>query len=208
MYIPTPDELGSFNLAKVRSFIDYWSSFYSDNWEESHYFDQLNLGRDLTDENVRKLLSWKSRRFLAGRSDGKENPHVAKVLRNLDSLNRFRRGEITEGEMRAIVGTIYPEGFVWNVFLLHIAKPQVCPIVDRNVLQSWAAHTHGRNNLDWKVYAAYSNYFATIAEALGIPRTTDEVRELKRIDNALFEYGRFLESHLEKAEAAAASNHS
>ncbi len=207
MYVPKPEHLVNFDLANADQFVRFWSDFYEDDLEQSHYFDQLNERSGLTNENVRKLLKWKDRRFLAEPSSGKANPRVEKVLAHLTSLNRFRSGEISDEEMWSITAQIYPEGFVWNAFLLHIAQPHVCPIIDQNVLRSWSAHTHGVNNQNWGTYRAYCDYFAKVADAHGTARTPGNICKLKEIDNALFEFGRFLERNLPQARSATAKNH-
>lgn len=208
MYIPAPEQLVDFDLANANQFVRFWSSFYEDNWEQSHYFEQLNETADLTSENVRRLLNWKDRRFLAQRSSGEANPRVEKVITNLESLNRFRRGEISEQDLWALTGKIYPEGFVWNAFLLHIAQPHSHPIIDQNVLRSWSAHTKGVNNQGWGTYKGYCDYLAKIADTMGVARMPDKTRHLKQIDNAPFEFGRFLERYLPKAQSTtAAQNH-
>ena len=44
-------------------------------------------------------------------------------------------------------------------------------------------------------YAAYRDYFTEIARSLGITETIGNLRELKRIDNALFVFGQFLKAY-------------
>jgi hypothetical protein len=208
MYVPR--NVGDPGVANATEFVDFWISSYKDSRQETHYFSQL-IEDDLTEENVRKLLKWKDPHYLADRSDGQPNPRVTRVLSHLHSLNQFRRGEIDEEQMWKITADVFPNGFVWRAFLLHIARPDACPIVDRYVLRAWAEHTNGRNQQNWETYTAYRNYFARIAAALDVPQDFSQIRALKRIDNALLQFGGFLEAYLRDSSSvarSAAPNHS
>lgn len=206
MYVPALADLEKFDLSKASEFVEFWSRFYDyratvlGSEQEIDYFSELNVGDDLTAENVRRLLRWKdeqmlSERILSGPNQGQENPRVTRVLANLSAINKFRNDQSANGELLQTLVGIFPNGVVWGAFLLHIAKPHVYPIGDQNVFRAWSLHTGLKDKQDWKTYADYRDYFKKIATALGITETIGNVRELKRIDNALFVFGQFLKAY-------------
>ena len=199
-------DVEKFDLAKASEFVEFWSQFYNyrvtvfGSKQEIDYFSELNIGNDLTAENVRRLLRWKdemllSERILSGPNKGQENPRVTRVLANLNTINEFRKDQSTNSDLLQTLAGIFPNGVVWGAFLLHIAKPHVYPIADQNVFRAWSVHTRLEDNGSWETYAAYRDYFTEIARALGITETIGNLRGLKRIDNALFVFGQFLKAY-------------
>ena len=193
-------------MADASRFVEFWSQFYDDSItvfesdEKIDYLAELNLGKDLTDENVRRLLRWKdetylTQRILSGPNKGIDNPRVIRVLGHLGSINQFRNDKITEDDARSIVGQVFPNGPIWQAFLLHIAKPHEYPIADKNVFRACSLHTGVQIAENWGGYGSYRDYFGGIAATMGISRTIDSVPHLKRIDNALMVFGQFLRSY-------------
>jgi hypothetical protein len=204
--VPALTDVATFDLAKASEFVEFWSQFYDyrvtvfGSKQEIDYFSELNIGNDLTAENVRRLLRWKdwqrlSERILSGPNEGHENPRVMRVLANLGTINQFRKDQATNGESLQILADMFPNGAIWGAFLLHIAKPNVYPIGDQNVFRAWSLHKGLEAEQNWETYVAYRDYFREIATALGITETIGNVRELKRIDNALFVFGQFLKAY-------------
>jgi hypothetical protein len=92
MYVPALTDVEKFDLSNASEFVEFWSQFYSyrvtvfGSEQEIDYFSKLNIGNDLTAENVRRLLRWKdwqrlSERILSGPNKGQENPRVTKCWR-------------------------------------------------------------------------------------------------------------------------------
>jgi hypothetical protein len=203
MYAPTLTEIDRFDLANAKEFVEFWGRFYSDNVtvfrteQQIDYLSELNIGGDLTEENVRRLLRWKDKRMLtelilSGPNEGKPNKRVAKVLDNLSTLNRFRNDELNEETMRHATEEIFESGIVWRSFLLHIAKPHSHPIGDVNVFRACELHTGVRDEQTWETYEAYRAYFGKIAGVLGTAQTPENIGPLKFIDDALWTFGEFL----------------
>jgi hypothetical protein len=205
MYIPNLHDIAQFNVADAREFVDFWdfvSAVDHGNGQPEHagsrrkkkeeekekinYFMELNVGNDLTEENVHKLLEWKDPfHFTAARK--------ARVLANLSLINRFRNDQIAEDEMQRAAAQVFPNGAVWNFFLFHIAKPHIFPIADVNVFRVCALHGREiKEPYTWKTYETYCDYFGLIADTVGVARTIANIRKLKRIDNALVKFGQFL----------------
>jgi hypothetical protein len=158
---------------------------------------ELGIGKNLTEENLRRLLRWKDPHYLTHihSGTGEPNPKVVKALNQLDAINRFRNGESAEVDIRQIAAQVFPNGIVWQVFLLHVAKPHIYPIADENVFRVCSLHTGLGVTQDWETYAAYCKYFEQIADKLIVQRTIENIVQLKRIDNALVVFGQFLRSY-------------
>jgi hypothetical protein len=206
MYVPALTDVGKFDVAKASEFVEFWSRFYAyeatvfGTKQKVDYFSELNVGNDLTAENVRRLLRWKdermlSERTLSGPNKGKENPRVVKVVASLGAINEFRKDASSNSELLQTLVGIFPNGVVWGAFLLHIAKPDVYPIADQNVFRTCSLHTGLEDKQTWETYAAYCEYFTGIAKAVGVAQTVENLRQLKRIDDALFVFGQFLKDY-------------
>ncbi len=219
MYTISSPDVARFDLQNARPFVEFWDKCYGvddvkvlGSEERIDYFAELNIANDLTEENVRRLLRWKDPRHLthlvlSGPNEGKSNQKVEKVLACLGLINQFRHDQAPESGMRPAADQAFESGIVWKAFLLHIAKPHTYPIADQNVFRAWSLHTGLKDEKTWDTYAAYCNYFAQIAEAMGIDRTMklENIRELKRIDNALFVFGQLLGDYYEPATQARSS---
>ncbi|HKN71725.1 MAG TPA: hypothetical protein VJX30_11875 [Terriglobales bacterium] len=213
MYTPNLHDIAQFNVADARNFVDFWNFVsavdHGDDQTEPagprgkkkgkdkeriNYFKELNVGNDLTEKNVRRLLQWKEPRWTAPLKNGDANPKVVSVLKSLSLINQFRNDQITENEMRRTADQVFPTGGVWKFLLLHIAKPHIYPIADVNVFRVCTLHTglDAEEPYKWAAYEAYRHYFGQIAEAIGVAPTVEKIRELKRIDNALVKFGQFL----------------
>ena len=191
----------------ARQFVDFWSKYYSDQVkDETDYFPELNISNDLTKENVRKLLRWKDAyRFTdpirSGPNAGKSNPKVAKVLACRGDINHFRNSPSTENDIRHTAEEMFKSGIVMRAFVLHISKPHTYPIADQHVFRAWSLHTRKKEDQTWDTYEAYCNYFGQITEALRVTRTSENIRELKRIDTALLAFGQFLNTYYREEHA-------
>jgi hypothetical protein len=58
------------SLENIEDFVSCWSFFYKEtpsdrSGDPIHYLEELYLNENLTEENIRKLLRWKSPRHLA-----------------------------------------------------------------------------------------------------------------------------------------------
>jgi hypothetical protein len=199
MYILNSVDVAKFDVTKAASFVGFWSQFFEDESKDVdgtkiEYLKELNVGGDLTTENVRKLLRWKDPRLLThpNKVTGSDNPDVMKVLAKIDALNQFRNDRMTESDIRRIADDTFRDGIVWKAFLLHISKPHIYPIADVNVLTVWSLHTGLKDRGTWQTYDEYRDYFKQIAHQMAIPQTIENILRLKEIDNSLVVFGRFL----------------
>lgn len=218
MFILNVKQFEEFDLYKAKQFVDYWSNKYQNDsvkafnsTEVIDYVEELNLGSNLSEQNIKRLLRWKDPRrltekILSGPDEGKDNKKVLKVIENIDWFNKFRQGKIGEEEFKIKTKVIFPNGFVWQIFLFHIARPFEFPIADQNVFRAFSTQQHTMEPIDWGGYKDYIDYFFQIAKSSGIsvekPKEHESdlkeiVEKLKNVDNALFAFGQFLRSYKE-----------
>jgi len=213
MFVLYTNKFADSDLANAKEFVSFWSQshYYSsktkihESNEVISYIKELNLRNELTRENVARLLRWKDPRRLTETIPlNLPNPKVTSVLQKVDDINKFRRSEINETNFWNIAQGIFPKGFIWPVFLLHIARPYEYPIADRNVFRSFLILTNNEIPKDWEEYKNYKDFFFKIAKHAGfiIKRPTGNesnickiVDALKKVDNALFVFGKFLKAH-------------
>jgi hypothetical protein len=199
MYTLNALDVAKFDVTNAATFVEFWSQFFDDEIKDIDgtkidYFKELNVGSNLTTENVRKLLRWKDPRLLThpNKVTGLDNSDVVKVLDKMAALNQFRNDQITEADIRRTADEIFRDGIVWKAFLLHVAKPDVYPIADVNVLTVWSLHTGLKDRGTWQTYEEYRDYFKRIANEMAVSQTIENIHRLKTIDNALVVFGRFL----------------
>ena len=216
MFILDINQFEEFDLNRVKQFVNYWSKHYSydtikafDSNEVINYISELNLGNNLTEQNIKRLLRWKDHRMLTEKklsnpNKGKDNKRVLSVIEKTDSINKFRQSKINEKEFKTETEKIFPSGFVWQIFLFHIARPFEYPIADQNVFRAFKTQRHTAVPEDWEGYTHYMDYFFQIAISSGIitekpkghePDIKEIVKSLKKVDDALFAFGKFLSSY-------------
>jgi hypothetical protein len=221
MFILDIKQFEEFDLNRVKQFVNYWSKHYSndtlkafDGNEVIHYINELNLGNNLTEQNIKRLLRWKSPRrltekILSGPNEGNNNKKVLSVIKKTDSINKFRQSKINYIDYKTETEKIFPSGFVWQIFLFHISRPFEYPIADQNVFRAFSTQKHTAIPEDWVGYTHYIDYFFQIAISSGIiaekpkghePNIKEIVKRLKKVDNALFAFGQFLSSYGRKDE--------
>ena len=107
-------------------------------------------------------------------------------------------GNISEDEFNDVTLEIFPNGFIWRIFLFHVAKPFAYPIGNRYVFRTYSKQKGNRPPETWNEYnEGYIKYFFEICRNAGIIEDTpdgneDDIRNIisrmKRVDDALFEF--------------------
>ncbi len=135
MFILDKSKFGDLDLTNAEQFVNLWSHYYESNLtDENEYLKELNINNDLTEENIKKLLRWKSPRWLA-----EKNPNVKKVIEEIESINDFRHNVTSEDEFLKIIRKkIFSDGLIYPIFLFHIARPYQYPIADQNVFIAYS----------------------------------------------------------------------
>jgi len=198
MFVLNPNDSCAADTNRVAEFVECWERYYDGGDDE--YVAELNLGNDLTEQNIVRLLRWKDPRFLTHprRENGESNRHVTRVLERIASINGFRNGDLTAEDFGKITQTIFPSGIIWQLFLFHVARPGDWPIADQNVFLSYSVLFNHRFPDSINAFRTYAHAFEELASklrsALGIDHADLElvVRVNKRLDNALVAFGQFL----------------
>lgn len=214
MYILNNNQIKEYNLRKAKRFVEFWQEKYSytpvrvygSKNKYINYIEELNINHKLTNDNIKRLLRWKDKRWLteksiSGPNKGKENKKVKKVIENRIYLNKFRIGKMHHQEFNKKTNELFPNGLIWQAFLFHIARPFDYPIADQNVFRSYKEHQNVDNPTDWEGYLDYKNYFFKISFVANViikkPKGNEKnieeiVTNLRKVDKALFAFGQFL----------------
>ena len=110
MFILNPESFHDSDFGNILEFIDYWGSHYEAADQNDDYLANLNIGQDLTKQNIEWLIGWKLPR------PNEQLVNRARV--NIDNFNKFRIGELEEKEFIEIATRIYTTGHVLS--LIHI----------------------------------------------------------------------------------------
>lgn len=209
MFILAHEQFSEFRLDGARAFVECWGKYYRGTVNHVggvtpiDYLQELNLGLELGVENVRRLLRWKDPTYLTdplrhGSDDESPNLNVGRVLARLNALNAFRRCETSEDEFLNVVGSVFPQGLVWQIFLFHIAKPVEYPIADQHVFRAYGLHSGRRRPTTWREYLHYKTYFEKLVHAYHADASPDVhslVNIRKNLDGALMAFGQFLKRY-------------
>lgn len=201
MYLLKTNAFRAVDTNGVAEFVECWERYYGD--DDSEYFNDLNIGNDLTEQNIIRLLRWKDpwRLTHPRKGDGKPNPFVMRVLEQIAELNRFRNGNLTADGFRGITQKIFPNGIIWQLFLFHLARPADWPIADQHVFRSYSVLFNAAVPDSIKAFDRYLKKFLELAAKfrknakIEDNGQADVVRTNKRLDNALFAFGQFLATY-------------
>ncbi|HEX4377005.1 MAG TPA: hypothetical protein VHZ99_07635 [Steroidobacteraceae bacterium] len=211
MFFLDRDQFHGLNVSLLTSFVTSWERYYRDpvsvypgGNQPIDYLRELNLSGDLTAENVTRLLRWKDPRMLThpkvSGGGAAANEQVVRVLEELHRLNEFRRGEMDEKSFEAVTKQVFPSGFVWPLFLFHIARPWEWPIGDQHVFRAYTALFGVQSPETFADFRHYRRSFSDLAGRLMLSAQSNAERSAtvasnKRLDNALMAYGQFLDAY-------------
>lgn len=161
-------------------FVNYWSPGYQYVLEDLY---EQNIGKDKTEERVLSLYRWKNGKNLSQSKllSIEENyfPYIeaARLNTKEEGIQRFN----------ALNG-----GSIWDIFSLHIDNPEVFPIFDQHTFRAFHYLTQGEIQELPKgreqIRDIYFNKFIPfLAQFEGIDN--------RKVDKALFTFGRFLKKH-------------
>lgn len=179
----------------IDGFINSWRKFYqSDENKDKIYFENLKSFDELTEESFQNLFEWKN----GMRLSPKKQESLDKIKHDLSNIViKFEKCGNLECDFKKIYDYSYnffKDGYIWNLFFLHILKYNNCPIADMYAYKAYNYICNGENELpvyNWDTYIKYMNFFNEIATKTN--RTTKESR--KEIDEALWGFGKFLENY-------------
>lgn len=165
-------------------FIDFWKEYYYNpkNQDEKYYYPYIdNLSKN---DFLEKLWRWKMQVHFYNRY----NQKALKLMEeNKETIRNFRGSKPTFEELYIFSRKIFKSGVVYQIFLMHICKPNEYPIFDQNVFRSFIFLTTGKiikTPQDIQEYLDYKEFVFKINKKYNI--------KLRYIDYALFAFGQFL----------------
>jgi hypothetical protein len=178
------------------SFVPYWESLYT--YSPKHpdgndlYF--RNIGKDIiSTEDLRELFFWKNGMKLSG----KKSVIVNDICKEINLIN-----ELKQSHPEYVISSLpkfMNRDSVWQIFLLHIIRPDYFPIFDQHTYRAYqyikTGFIHEITELKDLSEFYQSTYLTFIHEKLINTNTVEErIRKVGVIDRALFAFGKFLKS--------------
>lgn len=175
----------------IEEFISFWRQYYDEGkYPDKKYESNLNKNGLLDEDGIKYLWEWKNGNPLSK----KKQLVIKKTIEKLADLNNFRKlDRITSDGAKSlweIAGQI-TNGFVWRIFVLHMARPQVFPIFDQHVFRAFTYLTTGeipeKMTRELKNYDAYRKFFFSVVD--------QSKKEDREVDQALMAFGQYLQSY-------------
>lgn len=169
----------------IITFITFWSQLYSYSNEAIY---KKNISKKVFDaESIQELFIWKNGMRL---SDLKQKSLNNKIIDKLGVINYLKSKE--EFELDLFNYEFKSLSAVWKIFLLHIIQPKKFPIYDQHIHRTFLfIHKKEFSNLSntsiknkQKEAFYFNEYLPFIDE--------NEIKDLKKLDEAFFAFGQFL----------------
>lgn len=187
----------SFKNGSLKDFISFWSGIYSSPFEDL-YADRIHKAQFDSDDVVR-LYIWKNGSALSGR----KHESVNKIVAKLDVINQLKQNYDEE----AFQSHFNNMTAIWKIYLQHIIDPNHFPIFDQHVHRAYQYLINGvikeiedvlepipNTHIERVKEALYANQYAPFAR-----RLAQEDIAPKKVDEALFSFGKFLKSDFSRA---------
>ncbi|OLS33750.1 hypothetical protein [Bacillus sp. MRMR6] len=178
------------------SFVSYWESLYAYSPKHSDGNDLYfrNIMKDVfSTEDIKELFYWKNGMKLSG----KKSMIVDDICKEINLINELKHSHL-EYVTSSLPKFMNRDG-VWQIFLLHILKPDYFPIFDQHTYRAYQYLQTGfiRKITELKDLNEFyqTTYLPFIHEKLINTATVEErIRKIGRMDRALFAFGKFLKS--------------
>ena len=172
------------NNNNLSDFINSWSKLYS--YSNEAIYSKSIVKETFTKTDIQNLYKWKNGMKL---SVLKQKSLDTKIKAKLTIINTFKNSETIDLEAFKIEFKNLTT--VWKMFLLHIIKPNKCPIYDQNIHRAFLFI----HNEDWSnIRNTMSNkakekfYFERYLPFIA----AQNIKDLKKLDEAFFAFGQFL----------------
>jgi hypothetical protein len=167
------------------TFVEFWARRYNDRNEKKY---REYIKRPLTPESVRGLFAWKAMPINRETIKTGKHPFVETVISKLDRFHRLQLNT-PEDTNNFLTNELKGKGMIWKIFTLHIMHPDRYPIFDQNVYRAMHyLHTGTIKEIPRKNSDKQPSY---INEYLPF-YNHHESYEDRKLDKALFSFGRFL----------------
>lgn len=176
-------------LVNIKEFVGFWYRFYVDP-NEDKYFKNINKIK-FDKHTLLSLFEWKNGSEL---SKGKMKSFENKILTKLKIINSLKAS--SKFELNNFLVEFDAVSAIWKIFLLHIIKPDKYPIFDQHVYRAFYYIKYSRiKELPNDDRKKENHYFR---EYLLFFKQIKKKVSAKRVDEALWSFGKFLKSNYRK----------
>lgn len=169
----------------INLFIDFWSRLYT--FRNESIYSKTIIKVEFEIQDIQNLFEWKNGMRL---SDLKQKSLNDKIIKKLEVINYLKSKD--EFELDLFNYEFKSLSAVWKIFLLHIIQPKKFPIYDQHIHRTFLfIHKKEFSNLSntsiknkQKEAFYFNEYLPFIDE--------NEIKDLKKLDEAFFAFGQFL----------------
>ncbi|MFH2142409.1 MAG: hypothetical protein ABIJ97_08310, partial [Bacteroidota bacterium] len=188
--------LFTFNLnvdVSFIDFIDFWSKHY-DIENDTKYNRNISVNT-FDEDNIIRLFEWKNQMILSYRkSNSKMTSLENKILSKLKIINEFRENGFVYDNFENEFSDV---SFVWRKFLLHLISPNDYPIYDKNIHLAF----------EYIVNTIYIDQETLYLDYVAFLKQHKSKLKLKKIDEALISFGKFMNRKYNKSVDPISDNH-
>jgi len=171
----------SFSETDRETFVTFWSNKYQYTLENL-YVD--NIQQPLNENRVTNLFFWKNGKRLSARKLQSVRENYIAHLENLPALNNTVQLQNYFAQLDG--------GMIWNFFWLHCINPNLSPIFDQH---TYRAYKFISDNVVSEISELTDNEKSDFYFNNYIPFFNQFINnENRRVDKALFMFGKFLKS--------------
>lgn len=170
-----------------KEFIDFWSQFYNDsqNLDEKLYCPYISDGGLLKEDSLDKLWLWKMGKYYFTIF----KKQIKLIEENKEDIFKFRKSNSDQEILFNFSKRFFPAGLIYQIFLMHICKPEEYPIFDQHVFRAFTFITKKEivdKPQNIRDYWRYREFISQIYKEYKI--------SLRDIDKGLMAFGQFLKN--------------
>lgn len=173
------------NSNSLLEFILFWSKRYS--YANEIVYSNSISKKIFTHEDIQNLYVWKNGMKL---SEKKQKSLDNKIIKKLEKINDFKKSEKVDLDL--FCKEFKELTAVWKIFLLHLLKPNIYPIYDQHIHRTFLfIHSEDWTNISNDTISNINKekfYFERYLPFI----QTSTVCEIKKMDEAFFAFGQFL----------------
>ena len=167
----------------LQEFISFWSKLYV--YDNAVLYERIH-NTTLSEDDLKDLYKWKNGMKL---SKAKEKSLNAKIISKIEIVNNLRAA--SNFDLEYFLKEFKQVSVVWKVFLLHILKPNRFPIYDQHVHRAYRFINNQSSNgikasmnesVKLKFY--FEEYYPFVRQS--------KITDLKKMDEAFFAFGQFI----------------
>ena len=167
----------------LQEFISFWSKLYV--YDNAVLYERIH-NTTLSEDDLKDLYKWKNGMKL---SKAKEKSLNAKIISKIEIVNNLRAA--SNFDLEYFLKEFKQVSVVWKVFLLHILKPNRFPIYDQHVHRAYRfinnqssndIRTSMNESVKLKFY--FEEYYPFVRQS--------KITDLKKMDEAFFAFGQFI----------------